>query len=121
MRFRLADRRRGFDTIVNAGVVGGPRASLVVPRRCEPDLDESVCTDILEALLESAPSPSPAAWLLRRGTAEPTDLDRCWASAATRTFAIAGLPPPTLHALAREGWIDLRTGQRRTWRRLRLH
>jgi len=56
---------------------------------------------------------------VRPGPHEPTDADLGWAAAASVAGAIAGVDVVSAVALSRWGWYDLRTGQQRSWVRLR--
>jgi hypothetical protein len=57
---------------------------------------------------------------VRPGPHEPADLDLGWAAAASVAGAIAGVEVVSAIALSRWGWYDLRTGQHRSWVRLRV-
>ena len=56
---------------------------------------------------------------VRPGHHEPADIDLGWAAASTVAGAVAGVEIATVVTLSRWGWYDLRTGQQRTWVRLR--
>ena len=91
--------------------------------------DHGLRVDVLTRLLTDChcraehqdPRLSPQVTLVhvRPGAHEPADLDLGWAAAATVAGAIAGVEVVTAVALSRWGWYDLRTGQQRSWVRLR--
>jgi hypothetical protein len=48
------------------------------------------------------------------------DYDVAWHAAAQRSFGAHEVELLGFRAVTRSGWIDVRTGERRTWKRLRL-
>jgi hypothetical protein len=54
------------------------------------------------------------------GVPAPHDQDLAWHAAALRAFAAQGLPLAVFRVVTKGGWRDVRTGERREWRRLRL-
>lgn len=119
-QLRQRETRRIFDQAVYVGTLGGSRESWVLPARDVPAVDHGVRTDVVSTLLESAATECAAAWLVRPGTPEAHDADLHWLAAADAAFAIHGLRLETFHAITRYGWRDVRTGESRHWKRLRL-
>lgn len=116
---RRRESRRRFDAQVYVGALGGTRDSFVVRARDLPAMDVALRTEVVSSLVEECVS-ARAAWLVRPGLPEPHDSDLEWLAATTRAFAMHGRPLESFHAITRYGWLDLRTGESRSWRRLRL-
>ena len=117
---RQRESRRVFDTCVNVGVMGGPRAGFVVPARDLPAVDAALRTDVVAALLEDAPAEWRTMWLARAGTPEQHDLDLQWLAAARTAFGMVDRPLEACYAVTRTGWRDVVTGEQQVWVRLRL-
>lgn len=117
---RRRESRRVFDTCVNVGIVGGPRACFVIPARDLPAVDVALRTDVVSALLEETPAEWRTTWLARAGTPEQHDLDLQWLAAARTAFGMVDRPLEACYAVTRTGWRDVLTGERRVWVRLRL-
>jgi hypothetical protein len=118
-RLRQRESRRRYDVTVHVGTPGGARCSLVVPSRQLDDHDRQLRVEILVDMLERAVG-ADHAWLTRPGRPDVHDLDLEWLAAATTAFGVHGRPLHGFYAMTREGWLDVRTGERRVWRRLRL-
>lgn len=116
---RRRESRRRFDVQVYVGQLGGTRDSFVVRAGDLPVMDVALRTEMVSSLLEDCES-ARAAWLVRPGLPEPHDSDLAWLAAAARAFAMHGRDLETFHAITRYGWLDVRTGDSRSWRRLRL-
>jgi len=116
---RRRETRRVFDLMVYVGALGGPRDCFVVRAQDAPMLDDALRTEVVSSLLEDCPS-ATAAWVTRSGRPEPYDTDLAWLSAATRAFAMHARNLDSFHAVTRYGWRDVRTGESRSWERLRL-
>lgn len=80
--------------------------------------DVQLRVELVAALLES--SDAPYAWVTRPGPAEVIEDDGAWLAAAVAAFGIAGRDLNAFYALSRTGWVDIRSGERRVWKRLRL-
>jgi hypothetical protein len=119
-RFRARESRRVFDAIVNVGTLAGSRDSFVARAQDLPALDPGLRIDVVCALLDDNDPRAAAVWLTRPGAPSPHDLDLQWMAAATSAFGIHGRELAGFYAITRSGWLDLRTGQCRVWRRLRL-
>ncbi|HEX6515094.1 MAG TPA: hypothetical protein VF049_05950 [Nocardioidaceae bacterium] len=119
-RFRASQRRRVFDAAVHVGVPAGPHASFVLPARDVAVADDALRIDVVCALLNQVPAGCGYAWLTRPGVPEVHDLDLRWLAAAGVAFGSFGRDLDGFFAVTRAGWLDVRTGERRVWRRLRL-
>jgi hypothetical protein len=58
-------------------------------------------------------------WLTRGGELCVGDADLAWFAAARTAFGRHGIGDPGVHVVTRYGWLDLCTGESRTWRRVR--
>jgi hypothetical protein len=124
-RLRQRESRRVFDASVNVGRLGGPRDSFVVRAQDAPIVDRGLRVEVVSCLLdELAPEDQhgaeAAAWLVRPGAPEPQDADLEWLGAASFAFAAHGARLTGFYAITRSGWLDLRGGETRVWKRLRL-
>jgi hypothetical protein len=124
-RFRLQESRRRFDQAVHLGRIGGCRETFVVQRGDAPVMDAGLRAEVVRRLLErfvAADSAASAAtvWLTRPGVASLHDDDLSWYAAARAAFASHGHRLDGFYALTRTGWLDVLSGESRTWRRLRL-
>jgi hypothetical protein len=117
---RQRESRRVFDTCVNVGIIGGPRAEFVIPARDLPAVDLALRTDVVAALLEETPRDWRTMWLARAGTTEQHDLDVQWLAAARTAFGMVERRLEGCYAVTRAGWRDVLTGEQRVWVRLRL-
>jgi hypothetical protein len=117
---RERETRRVFDPAVYVGTLGGDRHSFVVRRRDLPGLDPGLRVDVVSELLEQTDPAHREAWLVRPGTPEQHDDDLAWLAAAGRAFAMHGRTLDDFYAITRYGWRRVRTGESRTWKRLRL-
>jgi len=132
---RRRESRRRFDTVVSIGRLDGERRSCTVPVDAGGLLDPGTRSEVVAALLEDLAGGSPDsrgpgssvsgaghldAWIARAGEPSLQDEDLGWFSAADRALAEAGVVLDGFWAVTRTGWLDVRTGERRTWKRLRL-
>jgi hypothetical protein len=117
---RQRETRRVFDTAVHVGTLGGAHDSWVARRGDVPVVDLALRTDVVSAMLERTSDLGDMVWLTRAGGPEPYEEDLAWLSAATTAFAQHGRSVGACYAVTRYGWRDVRTGESRTWRRLRL-
>jgi hypothetical protein len=119
-RFRETERRRRrFDLTVHVGELGGERESVVLPTNQAAYVDRQVRIELMSAVLEVAPGQH--GWVTRPGPTELRDDDTMWLVAATGAFTAAHRALDGFYAITREGWVDVRTGERRVWKRLRLN
>ncbi len=116
---RRRETRRLFDLRVYVGVLGGARHCFVARSQDLPVLDAALRTEVVSQLLEETDA-ATAAWITRPGTPEPYDCDLDWLSAAGTAFAMHGRELLSFHAITRYGWRDVRVGESRAWKRLRL-
>jgi hypothetical protein len=118
----LRDResRRVFDVSVHVGQIAGERDSFVVRAQDLPAVDAALRIDVLSSLVAQSPADALTAWVTRPGEPAPHDLDLAWMAAASVAFGINGREADGFYAITRTGWLDVRTGERRTWKRLRL-
>lgn len=123
--FRRGERRRRFPLGVHAGTLGGPRASVQVGWPEPASYDAALRLDMVDALLaQEADTPTGRrhvdVWLTRPGVPELHDLDLAWHAAARHAAGAHGLALAAFHVVTRTGWLDVLTGESRTWKRLRL-
>lgn len=118
--FRARESRRAFDTSVHVGVLGGPRDSFVERAQDLPAMDAGLRADLVSALVDETGDECRCAWLTRAGVPELHDVDLAWLAAARIGFGMHGRPLDGFYALTRSGWLDVLTGERQTWKRLRL-
>jgi hypothetical protein len=118
--FRVRERRRVFESSVHVGTPAGARESFVVTAQDRPVVDAGLSIDVVCALLERADGSPRNAWLCRPGHPAVHDDDLRWLAAATVAFGIHGERLDGFYAITRTGWLDVRTGQHRVWKRLRL-
>jgi hypothetical protein len=119
-RLRQRESRRVFDTSVHVGRLGGPRDSFVVRAQDAPVVDRGLRVEVVCALLDELEGDEAAAWLVRPGVPEPHDADLEWLAAAAFGFAVRDARLTGFYAITRSGWLDVRTGESRVWKRLRL-
>jgi hypothetical protein len=119
---RARESRRVFDTMVYVGRLEGERESFVVRAQDLTSVDAALRVDVVCALLANlADDPAPAqAWLTRSGAPTTHDVDLLWLAAATIAFGIHGQSLEDFFAITRGGWLDVRSGAHRAWKRLRL-
>lgn len=119
-RLRAEQPRQRFDAVIHVGRLGGPHRSCPVPAG-EPLLDAGTRTDVVLRLLESgAGEAAVEGWLTRPGEPLLQDDDLGWLSATLRAYGVVGRTLEGFWSVTRTGWLDVRTGERRTWRRLRI-
>jgi hypothetical protein len=108
--------RRALPTRVHVGWLGDERLTL----RADPSYDAGLRADLLTRALDRFDEPLPTtAWLTRGGVATTGDDDLAWLAAADAAFGRHGVARVAFFAVTRQGWLDVRTGQTRTWRRVR--
>jgi len=117
---RQRESRRVFDTAVHVGELGGQSAGFVARAQDLPVLDAGLRTDVVCGLLAGLGSATSTAWVVRAGTPEPQDVDLGWFAAARVAAEVLDRRLDGCYVVTRTGWLDLVTGRRRTWVRLRL-
>lgn len=116
---RRRESRRRFDLVVEAGELAGERDRVVVGAGDLPALDVALRTEVMRELAALRPT-ATAARVIRPGVPECGEGDLAWWSAAQRAFAAEGDALRTFHVLTRYGWLDVVSGETRSWRRLRI-
>lgn len=86
-------------------------------------LDHALRCDVVATLLgralpDDVACPRPLTWLARPAVWDDPDCERAWLAAADCAHRELGLPLAFV-VVTRQGWRDPRTGEERTWRRLR--
>jgi hypothetical protein len=121
-RLRSRESRRRFDTVVHVGALGDVHRSCTVPVVDLPVLDAGTRSEVVSRLLEEGGLDEPGAhvWLTRAGEPQLQDEDLAWLSATIRAFDCVGGTLEGFWSVTRTGWLDVRSGDARTWKRLRL-
>jgi len=117
---RERESRRVFDLTVNVGIVAGERDSFVLRAQDLPVVDAALRVEVASCLVAQSPREAVSAWVARAGEPHPHDRDLEWLSAATIAFGIHERRLVGFYAVTRSGWLDVRSGERRTWKRLRI-
>lgn len=108
--------RRILPPVCFVGRPGGRSVRLLVDGPADPALR----ADLVERALDGPLDLDRAcAWLTRTGDLGLTDADAAWFSAACTGFARHGLRLPAFAVLNGTGWVDLVSGERREWGRIR--
>ena len=111
-----AGTRRALGTTIHVGHPGGEHA------RWPHDVtaNHAMRTDLVERAVDGLRVIDGAcAWVTRGGELEVTDADAEWFAAARTAFSRHGLQLPVFFVLNRSGWVDLVSGERRAWSRVR--
>ena len=111
-----SEPRRVHPPLVHVGVPGGAEAVLA---DVEPTYHGLRC-DLVAAMLSrtSRGSATPLVWLTRIGPLDVQDVDMRWLASARAAYAEAGLPL-VMVVVTRRGWRDPRSGESRTWVKLK--
>jgi hypothetical protein len=119
---RRRESRRRFDTDVHVGRIGGERRVRTVSRDDLAVLDAGTRTEVVTWLLEELSDLGTGAhvWTTRAGEPTVQDDDLAWLSASLRALGALGLVLDGFWTVTRTGWLDVRSGESRTWKRLRL-
>ena len=121
--FRAREQRRRHPLGVHVGEPGGWRTSLELPWPEPRWHDGGLRDDLVTGLLARTDPVTVAAahaWITRPGVPELHDADLAWFAAAVRGFGAHGVGLAGFRAVTRTGWVDVATGDRRAWKRLRL-
>ena len=111
-----AGTTRDLSTTCHVGHPGGNCTKLA---HREVD-DASLRADLVERAIDGLLTIEDAcAWITRSGELNLVDADAEWFAAARAAFARHGLPLPAFFVLNRRGWVDLVSGERREWYRIR--
>ncbi len=109
-----AGTRRALPTTVHAGQPAGEH--VVLP---EVD-DQGLRTDLVVRAIDGlATTEGACAWVTRGGDVATTDTDAAWFAASRAGFARHGLDLPVFAVVTRTAWLDLVSGERRVWSRVR--
>ena len=119
---RAREQRRRHPLEVHVGEPAGWRESLELPWPEPAWHDSGLRADMVQALLSRTPAEvvTASCWLIRPGVPELHDADLDWYAAAVRGFGAHDVALAGFRAVTRTGWLDVVTGERRTWKRLRL-
>ena len=85
--------------------------------------DDGLRVDLVARLLSRTDPDTVAAaygWITRPGVPELHDADLAWYAAAAAGFAAHRVRLTGFLAVTRTGWVEVATGEARTWKRLRL-
>jgi len=108
--------RRALPTVLHVGVLAGHRIKIPA----DPSYDAGLRTDLLTRALDRLDEPAGlTAWLTRGGFTSACDQDLTWLAAADAAFGRHGVARVSFFAVTRHGWLDVRTSQAQTWRRVR--
>ena len=111
-----AGTRRSLPTTCHVGRPGEQRVEL--PHLA--GMDRALRTDLVERALDGLlVTDGACAWLTRPGELGTSDADVEWYAAARTAFARHRLRLTAFCVLNRTGWVDLVSGQRREWTRVR--
>ena len=106
--------RRALPTTCHLGRPGAAHKSLA------PVDEPSLRADLVErAIDELRETDGVIAWLTRGGDLGTADADLGWFAAARTGFARHGLVLPAFAVLTRTAWLDLVSGEKREWLRVR--
>jgi hypothetical protein len=82
--------------------------------------DPGLRTDLVAALRRRAGGgPEQLVWLTRCGTLDLQDVDAAWLTATRAAYGEAGEVVPVFAVVNRRGWRDPRSGEGRSWARVR--
>ncbi len=111
-----AGTRRALPTTCHVGILGAERVEL----RDGDAHDIALRTDLVERALDGLDSVlGSGGWLTRGGDLTRCDADAGWFAAARTGFDRHGLRLPWFFVVNRTGWVDLVSGETRTWSRVR--
>lgn len=119
-RFRARETRRVFDAAIHVGLPGGERDTFVARRQDLPAVDDGLRIDVVSSLVARTSAGCTTAWLTRPGVPHTHELDLQWLSAARVAFGMHDRDLDGFFAVTRTGWLDVCSGERREWKRLRL-
>jgi len=111
-----AGSRRALSTTCHVGHPGGEQSRFPHDLVDEPCLRADLVERAIDGLLVTE---GVCAWVTRGGELDTADADAEWFAAARTAFARHGLTLPAFFVLNRSGWVDLVTGERRLWTRVR--
>lgn len=108
--------RRALPTEVRIGVPAGHRITLPA----DPTYDAALRSDLLTRAVDRLADPAGlTVWLTRGGFTTAGDVDLAWLAAADAAFGRHAVARVPFFAVTRHGWLEVRTAEARTWRRVR--
>ena len=119
-------RHRTLPRLLHVGLPGGAR--LVIPlvgtvassSSAGGPRDDALAADVVTRALDRSAEPGEQqVWLTRGGTLEAGDDDWRWRAGTTAARGRYGVAPGTFLVVTRHGWVELPSGERRTWTRMR--
>jgi hypothetical protein len=113
---REAGNRRTLPATCHVGHPGGERSRFAHHEVDHPSLRADLVVRAIDGLSETS---GACAWVTRSGGLHLTDPDAGWFAAARTGFGRHGLDVPAFFVLNRTGWVDLVSGERREWSRVR--
>jgi len=121
---RAQESRRVFDVAIHVGELGGRRDSFVRTQDTASidiaAMDIGLRIDVVSSLVGTSAPEAVSAWVSRPGAPHTHDVDLEWLAAASVAFGMHGRELAGFYAITRSGWLDVRTGEQRVWKRLRL-
>lgn len=113
--------RGRFPSVLHLGLLGGRQHPVTLDPADVPLLDPGARADLVGRLLDGwTGADPPVLWLTRPGAPDLEDDDLAWSAAADRAFAARGDAAPSCYVVTPTGWADVRTGEGRRWKRLRM-
>jgi hypothetical protein len=113
---RSAGTRRSLPPTCHVGHPDGEQAGWPHDVTDDPSLQADLVERAIDGLLLAD---GACAWVTRSGGLEISDADAEWFAAARIGFGRHGVPLPAFFVLNRSGWLDLVSGERRQWSRVR--
>jgi hypothetical protein len=108
--------RRALPTVAHVGRLAAERVTIPADASYEAGLR----ADLLTRALERAGAPArTGVWLTRAGFTTAGDQDLAWLAAADTAFGRHGVTRVPFFTVTRHGWLDVRSGESRTWPRVR--
>lgn len=81
--------------------------------------DVGARVDLVTRGLEGLPMEHPLVWMRRGGQLVAEDRDLAWLAASRAAYLAHGAVLQAFHVVTRHGWIDLISGHREAWPRVR--
>jgi hypothetical protein len=111
-----AGHRRSLPPTCHVGHPGGQHCWFAHHEVDHPSLRADLVERAIDGLAETS---GACAWVTRSGGLHLIDADADWFAAARTGFGRHGLVLPAFFVLNRTGWVDLVSGERREWSRVR--
>ena len=111
-----AGTRRAIPTTCHIGHPGGAQSRFPHGLVDDPSLRADLVERAIDGLRETDRA---CAWVSRGGELELNDADAEWLAASWSAFGRHGLVLPAFFVVNRNGWVDLVSGERRQWTRVR--